>query len=65
MLGTGKDEGLFGWSGAAGTVGFAQMKYGLRTGLFVQYIPSGELPILKEFPAAIGADLTAKTAKKK
>ena len=65
VLGTGKDEGLFGWSGAAGTVGFAQMKYGLRTGLFVQYIPSGELPILKEFPAAIGADLTAKTAKKK
>ena len=47
-----------------GTAGFAQMKYGLRTGLFVQYIPSDELPILKEFPIAIGADLTAKTTKK-
>ena len=64
VVGTGKDEGLFGWSGAAGTVGFAQMKYGLRTGLFVQYIPSDQLPILKEFPIAIGADLTAKAAKK-
>ncbi len=64
VVGTGKDEGLFGWSGAAGTVGFAQMKLGLRTGLFVQYIPSSKLPILKEFPKAIGADLTAMQARK-
>jgi len=64
VVGTGKDEGLFGWSGAAGTVGFAQMKLGLRTGLFVQYIPSSKLPILKEFPKAVGADLTAMQARK-
>ena len=64
VVGTGKDEGLFGWSGAAGTVGFAQMKLGLRTGLFVQYIPSDKLPILKEFPKAVGADLTALAVKK-
>ena len=59
ILGVGKDEGLWGWSGAAGTVGMAQLKLGLRTGLFVQYMPQDRLPILKEFPAAVGADLTA------
>ena len=58
VVGTGKDTGLFGWSGAAGTVGFAQMKLGLRTSLYVQYMPQSKLPILKEFPKAVGADLT-------
>jgi CubicO group peptidase (beta-lactamase class C family) len=58
VVGTGKDEGLFGWSGAAGTIGFAQMKLGLRTSLYVQYMPQSKLPILKEFPRAVGADLT-------
>jgi CubicO group peptidase (beta-lactamase class C family) len=58
VVGTGKDEGLFGWSGAAGTTGFAQMKLGLRSGLYVQYMPQNKFPILKEFPVAVGADLT-------
>lgn len=57
VVGTGKDEGQFGWAGAAGTTGFAQMKLGLRTGLYVQYMPQSKLPILKEFPKAVGADL--------
>ena len=48
-----------GFMGAAGTVGFAQMKLGLRTSLYVQYMPQSRLPILKEFPKAVGADLTA------
>ena len=64
IVGTGKDEGLYGWSGAAGTVGFAQMKLGLRTSLYVQYMPQDKLPILKEFPKAVGADLTAMQARK-
>ena len=64
IVGTGKDEGLFGWSGAAGTVGFTQMKLGLRTSLYVQYMPQDKLPILKEFPKAVGADLTAMQARK-
>lgn len=64
VVGTGKDEGLFGWSGAAGTIGFAQMKLGLRTSLYVQYMPQNKLPILSEFPKAVGADLTAMQAKK-
>ncbi len=64
VVGTGKDEGLYGWSGAAGTMGFAQMKLGLRTSLYVQYMPTEKLPILKEFPKAVGADLTAMAARK-
>jgi len=64
IVGTGKDEGLYGWSGAAGTIGFAQMKLGLRTSLYVQYMPQDKLPILSEFPKAVGADLTALQAKK-
>ncbi|MBS3927689.1 MAG: beta-lactamase family protein [Sphingomonadales bacterium] len=64
IVGTGKDEGLFGWSGAAGTIGFAQMKMALRTSLYVQYMPQNRLPILSEFPKAVGADLTAMQAKK-
>jgi CubicO group peptidase (beta-lactamase class C family) len=64
VVGTGKDEGLFGWSGAAGTIGFAQMKMALRTSLYVQYMPQNKLPILSEFPKAVGADLTAMEAKK-
>ena len=63
FVGTGKNEGLYGWSGAAGTIGFAQMKLGLRTSLYVQYMPQDKLPILKEFPKAVGADLTAMAAK--
>ena len=63
IVGTGKDEGLYGWSGAAGTIGFAQMKLGLRTSLYVQYMPQEKLPILKEFPKAVGADLTAMQAR--
>ncbi len=64
IVGTGTDEGLYGWSGAAGTIGFAQMKLGLRTSLYVQYMPQDKLPILKEFPKAVGTDLTAMAAKK-
>ena len=64
VVGTGKDEGLYGWAGAAGTIGYAQMKLGLRTSLFVQYMPQEQLPINREFPKAVGADLTAMAARK-
>lgn len=60
LVGTGKDEGLFGWSGAAGTIGYAQLRLGLRSSLFVQYMPADKLPIGKEFPIAVSADLAAR-----
>ena len=59
VVGAGKDEGLYGWSGAAGTTGFAQRKLKLRAGLFTQYMPSEALGAQKEFPKAVGADLAA------
>ena len=61
MVGTGRDEGLYGWSGAAGTVGLAQTKFKLRSSLYVQYMPQDHYPILREFPVAVAADLIART----
>jgi CubicO group peptidase (beta-lactamase class C family) len=49
----------YGWAGAAGTIGFVDMKTGLRAGLFTQYMPSFDYPLLSEFPAAIVADMLA------
>ncbi len=40
------------------------MKLALRTSLYVQYMPQDRLPILREFPKAVGADLTAMQEKK-
>ena len=41
------------------TFGFVDMKRQLRAGLFTQYMPQMEYPLLDEFPAAILADLAA------
>lgn len=59
IVGTGANEGLYGWSGAAGTIGMCNTRLGLRTGLYVQYMPQDRLPILAEFPKAVGLDLLA------
>ena len=61
ISGKGREQGLYGWSGAAGTVGYAQTRLGLRSGLFVQYMPQERLPVLMEFPQAVGADLAARS----
>lgn len=60
MVGRGADAGLFGWSGAAGTVGFIHARIGLRAGLYTQYMPSGALPVQDEFRAAMLADVIAR-----
>jgi CubicO group peptidase (beta-lactamase class C family) len=52
--------GVYGWAGAAGTIGFVDFKHGLRAGLYTQYMPSFSYPLLEEFPAAILADLAAR-----
>jgi CubicO group peptidase (beta-lactamase class C family) len=64
ISGKGKDEGLYGWAGAAGTIGFANTKYKLRSGLYTQYMPQDALPIQTDFPKAVGADLLAMRGKK-
>lgn len=58
-VGLGADAGTFGWAGAAGTVGFVNTRIGLRAGVYVQYMPSDALPIQKDFPQAVLADLAA------
>lgn len=65
QVGIGADAGTFGWSGAAGTVGFVSYGAALRAGLWVQYMPSGALPIGDEFKNAVRADaIAAMTGKK-
>ncbi len=59
LVGTGANQGLYGWSGAAGTIGMCNMRLGLRTGLYVQYMPQETLPLITEFPQAVAADILA------
>ncbi len=56
-VGLGGDAGTYGWGGAAGTVAFVNLKYGLRASLYTQYMPSDAYPIHAEFPKAVQADL--------
>ncbi len=55
----GAAAGTFGWGGLAGTVGFISYRAGVRAGLWVQYLPSGLLPIGEEFAKAVREDLIA------
>jgi CubicO group peptidase (beta-lactamase class C family) len=55
-VGKGADEGIYGWAGAAGTLGFVDLKRQLRGGLFTQYMPSSLYPLDQEFPAAVAKD---------
>ena len=55
-VGLGADEGSFGWSGAAGTVGFVNRRVGLRAGLYTQFMPPETYPIQREFLTATRDD---------
>lgn len=52
-------DGVYGWGGAAGTVGFVSYKAGLRATLMTQYMPSEAWPVHTAFPAAVLKDLAA------
>jgi CubicO group peptidase (beta-lactamase class C family) len=56
-VGKGSQASIYGWAGAAGTIGFVDTRTGLRAGLFTQCMPSDAYPLLEEFPAAILADI--------
>jgi CubicO group peptidase (beta-lactamase class C family) len=56
-VGKGSQASIYGWAGAAGTIGFVDTRTGLRAGLFTQYMPSEAYPLRDEFPAAILADM--------
>ncbi|MWV28491.1 serine hydrolase domain-containing protein [Aurantiacibacter rhizosphaerae] len=56
LVGTGDTEGLFGWFGAAGTVGLVNMKWGLRHNLMTQYMPAETYQVQQQFPLMVAQD---------
>lgn len=58
-VGIGPEAGIYGWAGAAGTVGMVDMKHGLTSAIFVQFMPPTALPLLSEFQSALKADVMA------
>jgi CubicO group peptidase (beta-lactamase class C family) len=61
-VGLGDDAGTFGWAGAAGTVGFVNLRVGVRAGVYTQYMPADAYPIHQEFSKAVLADYLNKKA---
>ena len=58
-IGTGTEAGIFGWAGAAGTVGMVDMIHGLRSQIFTQFMPADAVSLLPEFQTALKADVMA------
>lgn len=58
-VGTGAETGIFGWAGAAGTVAMVDMIHGLRSSLFVQFMPPTANSLLSDFQTALKADIMA------
>ncbi len=56
LVGQGDTAGLFGWFGAAGTVGLVNMQAGLRHTLMTQYMPAENYDIQARFPVAVAQD---------
>ncbi|MCB2078803.1 MAG: beta-lactamase family protein [Novosphingobium sp.] len=58
-VGVGPEAGIYGWAGAAGTVGMVDMKHGLRSSIFVQFMPPNANSLLSDFQHALKADIMA------
>jgi CubicO group peptidase (beta-lactamase class C family) len=58
-VGKGAEAGIYGWSGAAGTVGMVDMVHALRSQIFVQFMPPNSLDLLPEFQTALKSDVIA------
>ena len=56
LVGTGDAAGLFGWFGAAGTVGLVNTNWGLRHTLMTQYMPADAYDVQGDFPLAVARD---------
>jgi len=57
LVGRGGEDGVYGWFGAAGTVGLVNLKSGLRYALFTQYMPSNAYSVPDEFRASVAEDV--------
>jgi CubicO group peptidase (beta-lactamase class C family) len=58
-VGKGAEAGIYGWSGAAGTVGMVDMTRGIRSQIFAQFMPPDALDLLPQFQSALKADVLA------
>ena len=47
----------YGWSGAAGTIGFVETGTGFRAGLYTQYMPISAYPVNHDFEQAVLSDV--------
>ncbi len=56
-VGLGSEEGIFGWAGAAGTVGTVDMRRGVRSGIYVQFMPPNANTLLSDYQKALHADV--------
>ena len=58
-VGVGPEAGIYGWAGAAGTVGMVDMNNAIRTQIFAQFMPPNAVELLPEFQTALKADVLA------
>jgi len=58
-VGIGPEAGIYGWAGAAGTVGMVDMRHGIRSGIYVQFMPPNANSLLSDFQHALRTDLMA------
>jgi CubicO group peptidase (beta-lactamase class C family) len=58
-VGLGAEDGIYGWAGAAGTVATVDMKRGIRSGIYVQFMPPTANSLLSEYQQALHADVMA------
>ena len=58
-VGIGPENGIYGWAGAAGTVGTVDMRRGIRSSIFVQFMPPNASSLLPEYQRALQADVQA------
>jgi CubicO group peptidase (beta-lactamase class C family) len=63
-VGLGPEAGIYGWAGAAGTVGMVDMVHGLRSQIFTQFMPADAVALLPEFQTALKADVMALLGKR-
>ena len=52
-------EGIFGWAGAAGTIGFVHRKLGYRAAGYTQIMPPDAVPFQNKFGETFFKDVMA------
>ncbi len=57
LAGSATGEGIYGWGGAAGTIGFVDRKRGYRVGGYAQYMPADALTFQSKFGDAFYKDV--------